>query len=319
MAAKAGPGLTPSSPAGIGATCWPSTTSGTPEPVEQAVVDHRLGAPADLFRGLEDEQQGAAPAARVRGQLGGRAEQAGDVRVVTAGVHDRHVLAVRALAAVGRRVVEAGPLEHRQRVHVGPQQHGRAVAVGQQADDAGAADARRRLVAEVAQPRGDDAGRPVLGERELGMRVQIAIDLRSSQPGQRHPSRQLLHIQSAMWVDGTPVAASSLVRVPDDALATAGRRRGGGSGPVRACRRGCAEGRGAAGWRGAPCTPARRRRSASFSCSLGRASRSGSRPPPPRARPRSRRARRRPTRRSRRAGRAAGPRPPAGAPSPRRC
>ena len=150
---------------------------GNPEPVEQAVVDHRLGALADLFRGLEDEQQGAAPAARVRRQLGRRAEQAGDVRVVTAGVHHRHVLAVGALAAVGRRVVEAGPLEHRERVHVGPEQHGRAVAVGQQADDAGAADARRRLVAEVAQPRGHDPGRPVLGERELGMRVQIAIDL----------------------------------------------------------------------------------------------------------------------------------------------
>jgi hypothetical protein len=134
---------------------------------------------AGLLGGLEDEHQRAAPGPRPHGQLRGRAEQAGDVHVVAARMHDRHVRAVGVLRPDRRRVVKAGLLVHGQRVHVGPQQHGRPGPAGEDADHAGTADAGRRAVPQLLQPRRDDRGGPVLGERELGMSVQVAVD-----PGQ---------------------------------------------------------------------------------------------------------------------------------------
>jgi hypothetical protein len=140
-------------------TCWPS-------------------AAAALFGRLEDELQPALPGARrgLRGQFRGRAEQAGDVHVVPAGVHHRDVGAVRVLRPDGGGVVQAGLLEHRQRVHVGPQQHRGPGAGLEHADHAGAADPGGHLVAEIPQSFRDDARGPVLGERQLGMGVQVAVE-----------------------------------------------------------------------------------------------------------------------------------------------
>ena len=61
VAAYAGPACSPTKPAGSGVTCWPRTTSGLGKRVPQAVVDHRLGAHAQLLGRLEDRHQGARP------------------------------------------------------------------------------------------------------------------------------------------------------------------------------------------------------------------------------------------------------------------
>jgi len=146
------------------------------DPLVQAVVDHGPGALARLFGGLEDEQQRAAPGGAGRGQFRRGAEQAGDVHVVAAGVHHRDVGAVGVLRAPGARVRQAGLLKHREPVHVGPQEHHRTGPVGEHADHAGAADAGDDLIAEASQAFRDDARRPVLGERELRMSVQVTVE-----------------------------------------------------------------------------------------------------------------------------------------------
>ena len=113
------------------------------EALEEAVVDHRLGALRGLLGGLEDRQHRAVPGVAGGGEQRGRAGQPGDVHVVPARVHDRHLVAVGVGRGRGAGVGQAGGLLDRQRVHVGAQHDRRAVAVGQQPDDAGAADARR--------------------------------------------------------------------------------------------------------------------------------------------------------------------------------
>jgi hypothetical protein len=55
---------------------------GLAEPLVEAVVDHGAGALADFLGGLEYREQPAPPRAAARGELGRRAQQAGDVRVV---------------------------------------------------------------------------------------------------------------------------------------------------------------------------------------------------------------------------------------------
>jgi hypothetical protein len=152
---------------------------GDAEPLEKAVGDHRLRALAFFLGRLEDQQEGSAPRRGVRGERRGGAEQAGHVHVVAARVHQRHVFAVAVGVDDGARVVEAGPLTDRQRVHVGAQQHRRSRAVPEHAYHAGPADACRRLIAQVAEPAGDDARRPVLVKGEFWMRVQVTVD-----PGQ---------------------------------------------------------------------------------------------------------------------------------------
>jgi hypothetical protein len=97
------------------------------------------------------------------------------VHVVAAGVHHRGVFAAR----VGRDhvagVVEPSLLPHRQRVHVGAQQHHRAVAVAQHARDTGAADTGEHGEPSRVQPLCGDRRRPVLGERQLRVRMEILV------------------------------------------------------------------------------------------------------------------------------------------------
>ena len=132
----------------------------------------------------------------------------------------------------GRRVVEAGLLEHRQRVHVGPQQHGRPGPVLQHGDHAGAADPGRHLVAEAAQAVGDDARGPVLGERQLGVGVQVAVERGQVQSGRsatRSPSG------AASQAHHTP-AAASVVSCERPAVAAAGAAPPDGAGRVGGAR-----------------------------------------------------------------------------------
>jgi hypothetical protein len=116
------------------------------------------------------------------------------VHVVPAGVHHRDLGAIAVLHPPGTRVRQAGLLKHREGVHVGAQQHGRAVPVREHPDHAGAAHRGRDLVAKASQPFRDDARRPVLGERKLRMRVQVAV-----QRGQLIQVRDIGH-RKPPWV-----------------------------------------------------------------------------------------------------------------------
>jgi hypothetical protein len=80
-----------------------------------------------LLSGLKGEQQRPMPFIACRGQFRRRAEQAGDVHVVTAGVHYRNVRAARVRAAYAARVHQAGLLKHQEPVHIGAQEHRRPV------------------------------------------------------------------------------------------------------------------------------------------------------------------------------------------------
>src|SRR4051794_29703591 len=61
------------------------------EPLEEAVVDHGLCSGAQLLCRLEDGDERPGPRAGVRRQNGTRAQQAGDVHVVPARMHEGHL------------------------------------------------------------------------------------------------------------------------------------------------------------------------------------------------------------------------------------
>jgi len=149
---------------------------GLRHPVVQTVGDHRLGAAALLLGRLEQDHERARPGVTVGDQAFGRAEQAGDVDVVPAGVHHRHVVALGIGAAGGAGVRQPGLLRHRQPVHVRAQQHRRTGAVLQHADHAGATDAGSDGDAESIKRLGDDARGAMLLEGQFGVRVQVAIN-----------------------------------------------------------------------------------------------------------------------------------------------
>ena len=97
--------------------------------------------------------------------------------VVAAGVHHRHLVAVRVGAGGRAGVGQTGCLPHRQRVHVRPQQHRGAVAVAQHTDDAGAAYPLVHLEPGLAQPLGDRRRGPPLLVGQLRVPVQVAVEL----------------------------------------------------------------------------------------------------------------------------------------------
>ena len=205
-AANAGPLRRPSMPAGIGATCWPSTTSGRGTRVNRSSSTIDLRPAHRLLGGLEEEEHGSAPGVAGRGEAVGGAEQAGDVHVVAAGVHD----------ALDRRWRTAGPVVSvtgrasmsARSSTVGPG------AVAQDADDTGAADALDHVVAQVAQPGRDDAGRAVLLPGQLGMGVQVAVDSvsRSSRSSMRGNLVEAPHSRWATTLTTVPSGARTWKR-----------------------------------------------------------------------------------------------------------
>ena len=109
--------------------------------LEQAVVDHALGAVAGLLGRLEERNQGSGPLATVIGHELGHAEQARHVHVVATGMGHRHLVAVGILAGRSARVVRAGILPDGQCVQFGPEQYGGSAAIGQDAHHSRTADA----------------------------------------------------------------------------------------------------------------------------------------------------------------------------------
>ena len=140
----------------------------------EAVGEHGGGAAEALLGGLHDEHDGAAPAIAQRRELTRRRQLRGDVHVVAAGVHHRHLHSVAADLPDRRGARHARALLERQAVHVGAQQHRGAVAVPQHADDARAADAFRDLHAgDCAQFLRHPCRRLRLVERELRVLVEV--------------------------------------------------------------------------------------------------------------------------------------------------
>ncbi|MNI26820.1 hypothetical protein D3C73_805370 [compost metagenome] len=139
--------------------------------LEQAVVDHALGAAAAFFSRLEDHIYRARVIAML-GQVLRRGQQHGGVAVVAAGVHLAFVLA---------GVREAVDLLHGQRVHVGAQAH-RAVTgqlAANDADHARATQAAINLDAPFFKLGRHDVGGAEFFEGQFGMRVDVAADLRN--------------------------------------------------------------------------------------------------------------------------------------------
>jgi hypothetical protein len=153
----------------------------------QTVVDHRPGAVGGLLGRLEQRNQGAVP---VRGPFGQQLrgpEQRSDMDVVPARVHHRHLVAVGVGGPDGAGVMQPGRLEHGQRVHVRTQQHGRTLPISQDPDDAGPAYPVVHLKPGSAQPLHDFAGRGEFLMRQLGVLVQIAIEVLLPGPDLRQP------------------------------------------------------------------------------------------------------------------------------------
>ena len=140
-----------------------------------AARDHLLGR-------LEDQPD--APGQVHRREDAGHPEQDRGVRVVPAGMtRARGARAVRDVLEVGQR----------QRVDVGTQRD-HSLALADVADDAGAAGQHGRRQSEHPQPLGDQVGRALLGEAELGMCMQVAADrdqlgLVRSEPVVENPHR----------------------------------------------------------------------------------------------------------------------------------
>ena len=170
-----GPARVPTVPAGNGQHVLGHRHIDRSDELGEPVLDHAPGAVGGLLRGLEQGDQRAGPLLLGPCHQSGGAEQAGDVHVVSAGVH--HRVAVRRtvwVLAYGRPVA----LADRQRVHVGAQQHGRAVAVAQRSPTTPVPPMPScTSTAGVAQPRGHVAGRAVLLVRELGVGVQVAVEV----------------------------------------------------------------------------------------------------------------------------------------------
>src|SRR4029450_804120 len=135
------------------------------ELVEQAVIDHRLGAALAFLSRLKDEMHGAVEIAALR-EIARRAEQHRRVPVMAAGMHAPLML---------RAVREGVGCEDRQAIHIGAQPYRPwRVADPQPADHPGLADAAMHLDAELFQPLGDEIGGALFLEAELAMRMDVA-------------------------------------------------------------------------------------------------------------------------------------------------
>ena len=66
----------------------------TRESLEQAVGEHGARAAARFLGRLGDHHQGALPKIAELGEQPGSADQAGHVKVVAAGMHHRHIVAL---------------------------------------------------------------------------------------------------------------------------------------------------------------------------------------------------------------------------------
>ncbi|CAH0327561.1 hypothetical protein SRABI128_06228 [Microbacterium sp. Bi128] len=94
---------------------------GRGDAIKESVVEHAAGAVAGFLGGLEQGHERASPLVLVLGEQSGGAQQACDVNVMSAGVHDGHTVPALVQGCDGACVVCAGPFLQGQRVHVGPE------------------------------------------------------------------------------------------------------------------------------------------------------------------------------------------------------
>ena len=144
--------------------------------LEQAVVDHVLGAFAGFLGGLEQRDEGPVPLVAMAGHERGHPGHGGHVQVVAAGVIDRHLVAAGVGSCGGAREGRAGGLAQRQRVEFATEQDGGAAAVGQDAHHARAADAGLDREAVLPEFVGDPLGGAVLSVGEFGLAVQVLVE-----------------------------------------------------------------------------------------------------------------------------------------------
>ena len=178
---RAGPGHVLTCPAGSDITCWPSATWTVG--IRSASPSSTIArAPSPVSPAGWKSTTSARPALPAAGEQLRRAGEARHVHVVAAGVHHRQLVALGVggghLAGVG----QPGRLLHRQRVHVRPQQHSRARAVAQHPDHSGAAHPLVNGIAGSAQPLREQSRRPVLLVRELGVSVDVPVQLLLPRP-----------------------------------------------------------------------------------------------------------------------------------------
>lgn len=155
------------------------------EALEQPVGEHGVGTAAAFLGRLEDQVDGAAEIP-VLGEIAGGREQHGGVAVMAAGMHAAGEL---------RGMRQLGQLLQRKTVHVGAQADGalaRLIAADH-ADDAGLADILGDLDAPFAQLVGDELGRAMFLEAELGMGVDVAADRRELGVVRAEPVVELRH------------------------------------------------------------------------------------------------------------------------------
>lgn len=145
--------------------------------VGQSVLDHGLGPLGGLLTGLEEGDVRPAPRVRRLGQDGRRPEPGGDVEVVAAGVHH-----AGDLGPVG----QVGGLLDRQGVDVRAEKDGRPGAVLEHSDDA--APDLPDAVAEGLQPPRDLRGGLRLLHRQLGVSVQVGVELLLPRCGSVEPA-----------------------------------------------------------------------------------------------------------------------------------
>lgn len=152
--------------------------------VGQPVGDHPTGSVCGLFGGLKQRDQRSAPMLLPRSQQLSRAQQAGDVHVVAAGVCHRHRgLVARPSRHRGTGVGQPGVLTDGECVHIRAEQHRRAIPVSQHPDDSGTAHPGGHLEAELLQSFSNDGCRAVLLMGKFRVLVQLSVEILLPDPG----------------------------------------------------------------------------------------------------------------------------------------
>jgi hypothetical protein len=153
-----------------------TTRASVPTDSVGSMTDHRLCAARDLFRGLEQRDEGSAPRPTSFSQQFRRAQQTGHVRIMAAGVRYADRFPGSISCGECRSVRQTGVLPHGKRVHVGPREHGLALAVSEDADDAGAADPFDNFVTDFLEFRRRERGCFGFLKTQLRMRMEVLVN-----------------------------------------------------------------------------------------------------------------------------------------------
>ena len=143
------------------------------ETLPEPVLHHVARAGDALLGGLTDQHQRARPLAAPRLHLPGGTHQAGNVHVVTAGVHHVDFLTARAGLARCRGVGQTAFFLNRKSVHIRAHHDQGPGTVFQHGDKPGAAHVFRHRKTGLAQLRGQTRGGLMLHKRELGMAMEV--------------------------------------------------------------------------------------------------------------------------------------------------